>query len=251
MGGDKSIIQLPYVLAAIDAHTKIPGWLVEGKRVTGFDIADDGDDLCATVDRIGNVVCGATEWRGLEDELLKSCTRTYNHALEFGSAIIFDSIGVGAHAGAKFKELNEEKNLSIVYEPFNAGSRVDDPDGVYMQLPHVKILNKDHFSNIKAQKWDEVAARFRKTYEVITYGAKHPIDHLISIDSTKIEKRLLEKLKIELAAPRKDIDKMGKFKVESKDDMRKRDIKSPNIADALVMSMITPKRNPAGFFDMF
>ncbi|WGN90767.1 terminase large subunit [Burkholderia phage vB_BglM_WTB] len=251
MGSDKAIIQLPYVLAAIDAHKKIDGWKIEGQKVTGFDVADDGRDKCATVDRIGNVITGASEWAGLEDELLKSCTRVFNHAVEFGSSIVWDSIGIGAHAGAKFKELNEARKLNITYEPFNAGGRVDDPDGVYMQLPHVKILNKDHFCNIKAQKWDEVATRFRKTYEVVVKGAKHPIDQLVSLDSETIDKKLLEKLKMELSAPRKDVDGMGKFKVESKEDMAKRDIKSPNIADALIMSLITPKRNASGFFDMF
>src|SRR6202163_2292794 len=67
--------------------------------------------------------------------------------------------GVGAHAGAKFGELNAEHKLKIGYDPFNAGSKVNDPDKIFMKLPHMNILNKDHFSNLKAQSWDEVAAR--------------------------------------------------------------------------------------------
>ncbi|QRE00367.1 terminase large subunit [Burkholderia phage BCSR52] len=249
MGGDKAIIQLQYVLAAIDAHKKL-GWEIEGSKRTGFDIADDGDDTNAIVDAIGNVVVWAEEWEGLEDELLKSSTKVFNHAVEKGSSIIFDSIGVGAHAGSKFKELNESRSLEIVYEPFNAGGAVYDPDEAYMKLPHVTITNREHFSNVKAQMWDRVATRFRKTYEVIAFGANHPHDELISISSEHIPKKTLDKLKIELASPHKDIDGMGKFKVESKKDMReKRGIKSPNIADAFIMAMIQPKRQPSGFFD--
>ncbi len=260
MGQDKSVINLMYVLAAIDAHKKIAEldkdkpeaerrrWDKSGRKTIGFDVADDGDDRCATIEAEGNIVTGADEWKALEDELLKSCTRVFSRAVEFGGAITFDSIGVGAHAGAKFKELNEARALQVEYEPFNAGGGVDKPDGVYMKLPHVTIKNKDHFANIKAQKWDEVATRFRKTYEVIEQGAKHPIDELVSIDSSTFPPKLLDKLKMELCSPKKDNDGNGRFKVESKKDLAKRGIKSPNLADAFIMALIKAKRRPAGFF---
>ncbi len=248
MGADKSVINLSYIISAIDAHKKL-GWEPGGRRQLGFDVADDGEDKNAVVEAQGNVIMHAVDWRGLEDELLKSCSRVYNRALETGSGIVWDSIGVGAHCGAKFKELNEERNHKVMYEPFNAGGAVDDPKGVYMKLPHVVITNGEHFANIKAQKWDEVAARFRKTHEAVTKGVKHPVDQLISLNSETLGEKALNQIKMELSAPHKDVDRMGKFKVESKEDMReKRGIKSPNIADALIMSQIKPKRMPSGFF---
>lgn len=249
-GNDKSVISMLYVKAALDAH-KHPtkGWEPTGTKRIGFDVADDGDDVNALCKMHGNVIVGAEEWEGLEDELLKSSTRVYNEAVAFGSTITYDSIGVGAHVGSKMKELNEGRNLEIQYDPFNAGGKVDDPDKVYMELPHTKILNKDHFSNIKAQKWDDVATRFRKTYEYMTQGVNHPVDELISIDSSAFDKKFLEKLMMELSAPRKDVDMMGRFKVEAKKDMLKRGIKSPNIADAIIMAAILPKRRAMGFFD--
>jgi phage terminase large subunit len=248
MGGDKSIISLSYVLAAIDAHIKL-GWEPVGKRRTGFDVADDGDDLCATIDAHGNVIMGGDEWEGLEDELLKSCTKVYNHAVEFGSSITWDSIGVGATAGAKFAELNASKGFSLEYDPFNAGGKLDDPDGTYMKLPHVEIKNKDHFANLKAQKWEEVADRFRKTYEAVELGVKYPHDQLVSLNSATIPAHILKKIKEELPQPRKDLDGNGRFMVEQKIKMKKRGIKSPNVADAVIMALITPKRGAAGFFD--
>lgn len=247
-GADKAVINLSYILAAIDAHKKL-GWEPAGQKVIGFDVADDGDDSCATVEAYGNVAYGGSEWDAQEDELLKSCTTVHRRAIETGSAIVWDSIGVGAHCGAKFKELNTETQFNIDYDPFNAGSGVQDPDKVYMRLPHVKILNKDHFANIKAQKWDEVATKFRKTYEMVNGDAVHPFDELISIDSETFPPHILKKLKIELSSPMKDKDKSGRFKVESKEDMKKRGIKSPNIADAFIMAFIKPKRRSAGFFD--
>lgn len=248
MGGDKSVINLQYVVASIDAHKKL-GFEPIGKRRVGFDVADDGDDRNAIVDVYGNVVMHLEEWDGLEDELLKSCSKVYNYALEQGAKITYDSIGVGASAGSKFKELNEARKIELEYDPFNAGGAVYEPDEPYMVLPHVTIKNKDHFSNIKAQKWVEVSERFRKTYEAVMLGVPHPHDELISINSETIDKTTLDKLKIELAAPRKDVDMFGRFKVESKKDLIKRGIKSPNIADAFIMAMITPKREALGFFD--
>jgi phage terminase large subunit len=247
MGADKSIIPMKYILAAIDAHITL-GWEPSGKRSIGFDVADDGKDKNATVESVGNVVMKADEWQGLEDELLKSCAKVFNKAVESNSDIVWDSIGVGAFAGSKFADLNEEHKRRIVYEPFNAGGAVDDPKGAYMVFPHVTITNGEHFSNIKAQRWDEVAVRFRKTYEAVVKGVKHPFDELISLNSETLGKKMIDKIKMELASPHKDVDRMGKFKVESKDDLRDRGIKSPNVADALIMSLIRPKRSAATFF---
>ncbi|HFK2227095.1 TPA: PBSX family phage terminase large subunit, partial [Pseudomonas aeruginosa] len=107
----------------------------------------------------------------------------YNLAKMKGASVTYDSIGVGAHVGSKFAELNDSSpDFKLTYDPFNAGGAVDKPDDIYMKLPHTTIKNKDHFSNIKAQKWEEVATRFRKTYEAVVHGKVHPFDELISIN---------------------------------------------------------------------
>ena len=59
------------------------------------------------------------------------------------------------------------------------------------------------------------------------------LDELISISS---ECPNLEKLKMELSIPMRDFDNNGRVKVESKKDLAKRDIPSPNIADAFIMA---------------
>jgi phage terminase large subunit len=251
MGADKSIIPLKYIIAAVDAHLHAQWggkWKESGLRRVGFDVADDGADKNALVDVWGNIVRHAEEWEGLEDEILKSSMRVWNYARDANAGVVWDSIGVGAFAGSKFKELNEENKRNVLYEPFNAGGQVDEPKGVYMRFPHVDITNGEHFANIKAQKWDEVAVRFRKTYEAIVLGVKHPFDELISLNSKTLGAKMLKKIQLELAAPHKDHDRMGKFKVESKDDLRERGIKSPNVADALIMALIRPKRSAATFF---
>ena len=250
-GGDKSVINLKFIMAAVDAH-KVLGWEPSGTKRVGFDVADDGEDANATTYMHGNVIMEIDEWDGLEDKILESSKKVYNYCRDKGAVCTYDSIGVGAHVGSKFSEINDvqENGYVLSYDPFNAGGGVRDPDEAYMVLPHVIITNKEQFANIKAQMWMEVSTRFQKTFEAVTMGIKHPHDELISINKDTLTPKQLTQLMFELSAPRKDLDGNGKFKVESKKDMReKRKIKSPNVADSVIMAAILPKRAPAGFFD--
>lgn len=234
-----SIIKRSWIEAAIDAHVKL-GFKAEGKKVIGFDVADDGADKCANFYRHGSIGLWADEWKAGEDEILKSCKITYNKALELQAEIYYDSIGVGATSGAKFKELNEEMRKSIKYTKFNAGDKVHKPEGNYSDT---KIKNKDFFANLKSQTWWEVADRFRNTFNAIHRGEKFKEDKLISIAS---DCPYLDKLKDELSTPKRDFDKNGRVKVESKEDLKKRGIVSPNIADAFIMSFAPTSAK--GFF---
>ncbi|TDQ19825.1 hypothetical protein [Phyllobacterium brassicacearum] len=75
------------------------------KRV-GFDVADSGNDKCATVASHGFLATHVDEWKAREDELLKSAGRVHAIARQLGASIDYDSIGVGAFAGAHFQALN-------------------------------------------------------------------------------------------------------------------------------------------------
>lgn len=227
---DATIIKRSWVQSAIDAHTKL---CIEptGPRRIGFDVADDGGDLNAIAATHGQLLYHIDEWKGLEDELLKSATRVWDMARRDNASIDYDSIGVGASAGAKFKELNTQHKARIEYRSFNAGGKVLFPDREY--LPGTKILNKDQFSNVKAQSWWNVANRLRKTHMWVTESVPCDPNEIISI-CPKIKN--VEKLIAELSTPHKDYDPSGKSKVESKKDLAKRGVKSPNIADAFIMA---------------
>jgi len=229
---ESTIIKRSWIMAAIDAH-KVLGFEASGSKRIGYDVADSGLDKCANVFAHGSVVSWADEWKAGEDELLKSCSRTYNAAKERGASVTYDSIGVGAGSGAKFNEINEQRKTEgeifmVHHEGFNAGGSVWDPDSIYMP----GRTNKDMFSNIKAQTWWMVGDRFRNTYNAIHKGEKFPEDQLISISS---DCPFLDKLIDELSTPRRDYDQNGRVKVESKKDLAKREIPSPNLADGFVM----------------
>jgi phage terminase large subunit len=102
------------------------------------------------------------------------------------------------------------------------------------------IANKDFFSNLKAQAWWMIADRFRNTYNAVTKGESFSQDELISLSSSM---PMLDKLTQELSTPRRDYDNVGRVKVESKKDLAKRDVPSPNLADAFVMAF-APREMP-------
>jgi len=238
---DSSVIKASWVEAAIDAHLLIPG-LEDGRATLGYDVADGGEDLCATILRVGSVARETDEWQGEEDKILQSCTRAYHSAQKAGAHIIYDSVGVGSHSGSKFNELNKGfPNNRVTHDGFNAGGKVMRPDAIY----EGKIKNKDFFSNIKAQMWWQVADRFRLTFQVVqsikngTVPPTFKIEDLISIDSQITH---LEKLKMELSIPLRDFDTNGRVKVESKSDLKKREVPSPNLADAFIMAYAPIRR---------
>lgn len=222
------IIKRKWIMASLDAHKHL-GIEPRGRKRIGFDIADSGIDKCANVYAHGNVASWCDVWKASEDELLKSCTRTYKKAQELSASVTYDSIGVGASAGAKFLELNSDMENKIAYTKFNAGGEIFRPDAFYS----INVKNKDQFSNIKAQAWWLVADRFRNTYNAIRNQQEFDNDEIISISS---DMPFLDQLIDELSTPLRDFDKSGRVKVESKQDLIKREIASPNLADAFIMA---------------
>lgn len=242
---DGAIIKRSWALAAIDAH-KALGFAAEGRKRIGFDVADSGADKCATVYGHGSVVLDADMWKAAEDELLKSCSRVYNVARRLGASITYDSIGVGASAGAKFGELNAAAPglPAVAYAKFNAGAGVWKPEAIYKPDAQGKgTKNKDMFSNIKAQAWWMLADRFRNTYNAVRKGEQFPVEDMISLSSDLPH---LELLIDELCTPKRDYDANGRVKVESKKDLAKRDVASPNVADAIVMAYAPTAQANAG-----
>jgi len=230
---DAVIIKRSWIMAAIDAHKKL-GIEPTGRKRIGFDVADSGEDKNATAIAHGIVITAIDEWKAGEDELLKSASKVHTLATTEGAEINYDCIGVGAFAGAHFKALNETKHVKVLYTKFNAGDEVSNKEKRINAKDPKAPLNKDFYSNLKAQAWWGVADRFRNTFNAVTKGMKFHPSELISISS---ECEHLDDLVDELSTPRKDFDTTGKVKVESKKDLAKRKIKSPNKADAVIMAV--------------
>lgn len=225
---EQSIIKKQWIDAAVDAHKKL-GIEPTGTKRLGYDVADAGDDSNAIVNRYGILVDYMDQWNASEDELMKSSKIAYNKAKEKQAMIIYDSVGVGAGCGSKFNEINQDMQYKVDYHPFNAGGKVQDPDKEYKY----GVKNKDQFSNVKAQAWTKVADLLLNTYNAVKKGESFKEDEIISISS---ECNYIEALKTELSSPKKEFDSSSRIKVESKKDMKKRGVPSPNIADAFIMA---------------
>jgi len=225
------IIKRSWINSAIDAHKTIYPETGEwfGERVVGFDVADDGPDLNSMAKMDGSVLVGVEEWRGAEDQIHKSVYRVLNAAKAFDAKTIgYDSIGVGAFVGSALNEKKWRKH----YE-FDAGGKVHDPLRI---ARGTKQINKDYYLNIKAQAWWHLAMRFLNTHLAVTTGKRFAARDMISL-SSDCDSKLLNKTIDELATPRRDFDSAGaKVKVESKKDLKKREIKSPNNADAVIIA---------------
>jgi phage terminase large subunit len=240
---DQVIIKRSWVLAAIGARAKL-GLPRHGGRRIGFDVGDTGDP-CATVEFLGIEAVKVDEWKAREDELLKSATRVHAQARQSDAEIIYDSIGVGAFAGAHFDELNDLTEASVEHRKFNAGAGVEDPDDRIDDNPD-SPTNQEYYANLKAQRWWEVAVLFRNTFNAVHNGMAFEEDELISIDP---ECDHLDGLIDELTTPRRDFDNAGKVKVESKKDLAKPNRpggpqSSPNKADAFIMGAARRARGP-------
>lgn len=225
---ERVIIKRSWIMAAIDSHVKL-GIKPSGIKRIGYDVADDGSDMNATVTAYGMLAMSVQEWKGQTDDLMGSCKRVHLQARSIQARIDYDNIGVGAFCGSKFKELNESTGARIIYSGFGAGEKKHRPDDDYQP----GITNRDFFSNLKAQAWWLVADRFRNTYNAVHLRQKFTDDQLISINSNTSH---LDQLIDELSTPRKDFDAAGRVKVESKKDLDKRNIPSPNLAEAFIIA---------------
>lgn len=230
---EESFIKRSWIDACIDAHIKL-GIEAKGNYIIGYDISDGGADACSTVKVYGNIVVDIKEWKAKEDELEQSAEKVFKMALDNNAEIIYDTIGVGASAGSAFRRLNSEYKKNIVYSKFDAGAAVMSPNTEYRPLRK----NKDHFENLKAQQWQIVADRMLHTYNAVIKGEPFKEDDIISISSSC---DLINELKIELSSPLKEESRRGLVKVESKINMKKRGIQSPNIADAFIMAYFRDK----------
>lgn len=228
---DLAIIKPHWIEAAKDAHIKL-GIIPSGGRQSGFDVADEGPDANALVWRRGIVLDGIEEWK--DQDPVSAAQHAHSVCLEQRIELMrFDNIGVGAGAKGEFRQLQNLESRPgnrgfqrVQVEEFNAAAAVSNPEQEYQ--PGRK--NKDHFYNLKAQGWGLLADRFMNTWRAVE-GKSHDPDKLISLPSNL---PFVEQLCAELAQPRR-VYMNGKMMVEKKADMKKRGVKSPNIADAAVM----------------
>lgn len=228
-----SFIPARWVAASIDAHIVL-GIEPSGIRTTGFDPADTGDARAIT-NRYGIVATECDELKA--GDINNALPWAYEHADSHRTDLfIFDADGMGAPVIKVDIGRRSAKRFKMVAY-YGSGEVKDKDQLVDPTDPKSKKIG-DRYQNFKAQSWDWVRERFRLTYLAVTRAkAGLPVivdpDKLISI-SSKCKK--VRELQSELSRPRRILNNAGKIAVESKKEMKKRGVASPNQAESFVMA---------------
>jgi len=231
---DDSIILPEWIQSAIDAHIKL-GFEPLGTKALGFDPADVGKDAKAITVRHGSVITKLKAW--LSGNIDDGINQAFSIANDEGcQELVYDSIGVGASLKVGLEKRIAGRKIRVT--GFGGGDKVDNPDEQYYNDRSMKEM----FRNKRAQYWWLLRDRFEKTHRAVNGEYIDP-DELISLPSNL---PFLSELSGELSrVQRKRTSSMSLIQLESKPDMLKRGVKSPNLADALVMCFATPPPLPA------
>ncbi len=222
------LIEQQWVQAAIDAHKKLE--LSEtGMWCAALDVADEGGDTNALAKRQGVILRSIDEW-GARDPGV-TARRAISDVIQLGHIELqYDCIGVGVSVKSEINNLKDAGSMppNIKMVPWNAGAAVLKPDKPVIEGDRASPLNKDFYTNLKAQGWWELRNRFYRTWRAVKEGAQYDPDTLISLDSRikiirKLEKELCQITVSKGARLKLLIDKMPDG------------TKSPNLADAVMM----------------
>ena len=244
---DGSIIKVEWFDAAINAH-KLDNlkniFKPHGMRIASFDPMDDGNDAHGYALRHGaiieRVMCKD------EGEIDIGCDWAIaNSIMDKADWFTWDGDGIGT--GLKRQVSDGFKGKPAKFHMFRgslSGSGQDNADKIYEKVEgdseeDAPKTYAETFKNNRAQYYIQLSRLFYNTYRCVVRGEYVAPEDMISIDSDGIEE--LERLRSELCRiPRKD-NNNGLEQIMSKADMKRLGIASPNMADAIMMTLWGPK----------
>lgn len=207
----------PYILIRPEWVAAAQNWSTSGSglKISGFDVADGGEDEHVLATRHGALVDPLKTWRDLKWEQTPPIIDIMCKSMKT-DILNFDASGIGANvevplqarsAGAyKIGAIRaQDKPSSIIYRSY--------------KLPADQI-----FQNRSTELWFAMADRFRKTYEHQLEDAQHPAEERICLPPDS-------KLAAQLTSRRYEVGPGGKLRLEDKKKM----VKSPDRADALAL----------------
>ena len=225
------MIPAVWVRSAIDAHIKL-GVDPTGIKKAALDVADEGKDLNAVVGRHGVVIDHISKWSGKNSDIYSTVEKSLKICSTSGyNELDYDADGVGAGVKGDAKKIKKDLGIKVKVTPFKGGGAVVNPDQEMIE----GRLNKDIFTNLKAQGWWMLRKRFQATYRAVVEELDFDPDEIISISSQCGE---YKRLVTELSQPTFSQNNAGKILVDKAPD----GAKSPNCADATMMVFAPPRR---------
>jgi hypothetical protein len=228
---DGVCIPAAWVRSAVNLNLAVSGY-----PVSGWDVADEGNASNVLIVRHGEVITDVQHWA--KSDIIQSTHLVLRLCRELNvNTLNYDCIGVGTGVKGTFNARERESPLGLGFaaRAVNVGDPPTDarwPDGK---------TSKERFRNLRAELWWKLRERFEKTYAYAMYlagddnGINYPVNELISIPEHS-------ELIAQLSLPLYFYTDTGKIQIESKKDMQKRGVSSPDFADALVLAFASSAR---------
>ncbi len=235
---EDSIILAEWFDAAIDAHVKL-GFKAKGARIVAHDPSDMGPDSKGICLRHGSVILDVAENTTLD--VNAGCDWATGYAIEHDADFFtWDGDGLGATLRRQVNEAFEGKKIEHLM--FKGSEGPDHPNQIYEPIEgesrQKARTNKETFRNKRAQFSWKIRDRFYNTYRAVELGEYIDPDKMISI-SSNIE--CLAKLRSETCRIPRKANPNGLIQIMSKKEMMTvHKIASPNLFDALFMSLVIP-----------
>jgi len=236
---ENTIIPVDWFDAAIDAHKKL-GFKPSGAIIAAFDPSDEGGDSKGYALRHGSVVLNVTE--SLTGDSNDGTDWAIDNAIRDNADwFTWDCDGLGIALKRQVDQSLAGKKID--YFMFRGSEGVEDPELNYIDSSDhdskKRKTNKETFINKRAQYYWRLRDRFHATYRAVVKGEYIDPDQLISLSSDieHIDQSRAEVCRIPLKR-----NNNGKIQIMSKLEMSKKpyELPSPNMADALMMSMYSP-----------
>ncbi len=193
---------------------------VTGPVIAGFDVGEEGPDLSVLIARQGPKVFDPVAWGKVNTT--EGAWRARDEARRLKVDYLnYDAGGPGM--GIKGTWETAETPLPFVARGLAFGGTPSEsywPDGQTSQ---------EKFLNLRAEMWWRLRACFERVYEYTTQKIAHAPEDMISIPNCP-------QLIAELSQPLTQRTETGKVKLESKDSMKRRGVKSPDYGDALALA---------------
>lgn len=189
----------------------------------GVDVARYGDDETVIIRNAGNITMPVT-FRGKSlMHTVGEIVRLYRETMAMHPSykgiiyVVIDDTGLGGGVTDRLEEVKTEERLSrMVIVPVNAASRV--PDDV-IDLGSGKIKACDLYDNMTTYMWAKIKDMMEQGELYLSNLARD--NELIA----------------QVSCRKYRMTSRGKIALESKDDMKKRGMTSPDRADALALSL--------------
>lgn len=198
-----------------------------GERASGFDVAGGGDNQSAYVFRVGPVVSKPHElpYNTPQEALEEALTMAERDRV---GLFTYDHDGVGESVWGHIKVTDRKLRCEVFGVHGNA------PASERYIFEEARKAN-ERFRNKRTENWWNVRERARRTFE-----HKAGIRHYDSCDMLSLPNDT--KLITQLSQPKKVILSGGKIGVETKKEMHSRGVKSPDLADAVILSFADPDK---------